>query len=163
LTDTISENGYPYPTSTEYIQERDRFIATAITEEKPLVIFQDEGGELEIRTGNMGPGTLYAVEGACSNNLKFWASHHIGDILESVGVKNIIIGGRILMYDDSLEALMELSELRKLGIDKPHAMEWLSENRLPYGCPMWVAIGFLQRGFDVSFSPICSPATLNHS
>jgi len=161
--DTIAEKGYPYPASSEYIQERDRLIATAITEEKPLVIFQDTPGELEIKTGNLGPGTLYVVGGAYSHNLKFWASHHVGNILENLGVKNIIIGGRILMYDDSPEALMELSELRELGKGKPHAMEWLSEDRLPYGCPMWVAEGFLQRGFDVSFSPICSPASLNHS
>lgn len=158
--DDISEE---YPATPEYIRQRDEFIKYAITrEKKPLVVFQDRDGEIEAKTRNIKSGTLYVVRRALSNHLESLASHHVADVLIRAGVTHVTVGGRILMFADDTEALLELEELRKLGIGKPHAMEWLSEDRLPYGCPMWVATGFLKRGFDVSLSPISSPATLDH-
>ncbi len=151
-----------YPASSEYIQQRDAFIRHAITTEKPIVIFQDTPGELEGKTRNIQSGIVYLVAGAYSNYLESLASHNIADIFTRVGVTHVTIGGRILMYADDHESLAVLAGLRKLGEGKPYAMEWLSGNRLPYGCPMWAATGFLRRGFDVSFSSISSPAVLNH-
>lgn len=160
--DTIHGEDYPYPASPEYIRQRDEFIKSTITAQKPLVIFQDTQGELEAKTRDIQSGILYLVAGAYSNHLEFLASHLVGDILERVGVTHIAVGGRILMYADDSKSLLELAQLRKLGKSKLHAVEWLNRNRLPYGCPMWTATGFLKRGFDVSFSPLISPAVPNH-
>lgn len=160
--DTEQREDYPYPASSEYIQDRDEFIRSAVIAEKPLIIFQDSPGELESKTAGIQSGILYLVTGAYSNHLEFLASHLVGDILERVGVTHIAVGGRILMYADDPKSLLELAQLRELGRSKPHAVEWLNRNRLPYGCPMWAAMGFLKRGFDVSFSPLISPAVLNH-
>lgn len=160
--DIVQREDYPYPASSKYIEDRDEFIRSAVITGKPLIIFQDSPGELEVKTADIQSGRLYLVAGAYSNHLEFLASHPIADILERVGVTHIIMGGRILMYADDSQSLMELAILRELGEGKPHAMEWLNKSRLPYGCPMWVATGFLKRGFDVSFSSIISPAVLNH-
>lgn len=151
-----------YPTTSEYIHGRDEFIKSSITTEKPLLILQDTYGEIEANTRDIQGGTLYVVNGAFSNHLEFLAANPVADILKRTGVTHITVGGRILMYADDPEALIELAQLQELGDGKSHAMEWLSRNMLPYGCPMWVATGFLKRGFDISFSPISSPAVLNH-
>lgn len=161
-TDDI--RGDLYPSSPKYIQERDAFIQSAIVTETPLVIFKSarESGELEARTAYIQSGLLYVVSGAEPGLLETMAAYLVGDIFQKVGVTHVRIGGRILMYADDPYSLKELQDLRRFGKGKPNARVWLAQERLPYGCPMWAATGFLKSGFDVSFSPIVSPAVLDH-
>lgn len=160
--DTVITERYEYQASPEYIQKRDAFIKSAITTKRPLVVFQDDHDELIAKTRNIQSGLLYEVPGADPGNLDFLAANRIGDILERAGITHVIVGGRILMYAYPKD-LTGVDELERLCIGKPRALEWASREMILYGCPMRAACGFLQRGFDVSFSPICSPAVPEYS
>lgn len=165
--------------SREYLEERDRAIVHSLGKDnKPLIVFEQiaEVERLAERIQTDQEGTLYIVPTKANEPTPILGStteQHTDEIawsqventFHSLGVKHVTIGGRYLYFaslEDSdgipdVDMLSELRELKELAKDKPHALEWLNRNYLPYGCAGTAAKQLLRLGFDVSLSSISTP------
>lgn len=172
-----------FPATDQYQVERDQFIATAFQKGVPLLIFEqssqyqqiarrvgaNEGVVYTVRTREKDPTPTAITE--YTDNWPFWSPRELARAkslawsrvtqpLKEAGVKDVTVGGRLLVLHEATNqnGRNKLEQLRGLAKGKSRASEWLDRGLIPGGNVGNVAYRFLAAGFDVSLSPISSPA-----
>lgn len=172
-----------FPATEAYCRDRDNLITTLLEEGQPVIIFEPdssidqlkglvnstEGVLFTVRTveGDVTPELIREYTGGspfCSpreiSHFTWKALSRITDVLQKAGVRHLTVGGRYLGFHEvrNETGQQKLAEFKDYAKGKSKAKKWLSAGLIPSGCVGDLAYRFLQRGFDVSFSSVSSPA-----
>lgn len=177
-----TDGKYPFPVTPEYIDRRNSFIASAVEEGKPLVIFEEDA-----------KCATLAEQIAAKRGIVYWVATCEGDatpalikedpqfglfmhyrertrleseawdkvrvILSSVGTKQLNVGGRYMVFHEPTtdHGQRFLADLKNAAKGKRNARQLVERALIPGACPGQLMIKMLHRGFDISLSEVSSP------